>query len=65
MSFGKRMPITTVLQLFYSHRIPYYLISKYSNPLVGGLDTKSCSTLTTPWTVAYQATLSIGFYRQE
>ena len=27
--------------------------------------TKSCLTLTTPWTVACQAPLSMGFYRQE
>ena len=26
---------------------------------------KSCPTLATPWTVAYQATLSMGFHRQE
>ena len=31
----------------------------------GGLVTKSCPTLMTPWTVACQATLSMGFSRQE
>ena len=31
----------------------------------GGLVTKSCLTLTSPWTVAYQAPLSSGFSRQE
>ena len=31
----------------------------------GGLLTKSCLTLMTPWTVACQATLSMGFSRQE
>ena len=31
----------------------------------GGLVTKSCPTLTTPWTVACQAPLSIEFPRQE
>ena len=30
-----------------------------------GLVTKSCTTLATPWTVACQALLSIGFPRQE
>ena len=36
------------------------------NPVVGyGLVAKSCPTLTTPWTVACQAALSMGFYRQE
>ena len=31
----------------------------------GGLITKWCPTLVTPWTVAYQAPLSMGFFRQE
>ena len=31
----------------------------------GGLITKSCPTLVTPWTVACQTPLSIGFSRQE
>ena len=31
----------------------------------GGLVTKSCLTLVTPWTLARQAPLSIGFSRQE
>ena len=31
----------------------------------GGLVTKSCPTLVTPWTIACQASLSIGFSRQE
>ena len=31
----------------------------------GGLVAKSCPTLVTPWTVAFQALLSIGFFRQE
>ena len=31
----------------------------------GGLVAKSCPTLTTPWTVACQAPLSMGFSRQE
>ena len=31
----------------------------------GGLVTKSCLTLATPWTVASQAPLSMGFSRQE
>ena len=32
---------------------------------VGGLITQSCPTLATPWTVACQAPLSMGFSRQE
>ena len=36
------------------------------NPMVnGGLVAKSCLTLATPWTVACQAPLAIGFSRQE
>ena len=31
----------------------------------GGLVAKSCPTLVTPWTVALQASLSMGFSRQE
>ena len=31
----------------------------------GDLVTKSCLTLVTPWTVACQAPLSVGFSRQE
>ena len=31
----------------------------------GGLVAKSCLTLVTPWTVACQAPLSMGFFRQE
>ena len=31
----------------------------------GGLVTKSCPTLVTPWTVAHQAPLSMGFSKQE
>ena len=31
----------------------------------GGLVAKSCPTLVTPWTIAHQAPLSMGFSRQE
>ena len=31
----------------------------------GGLVAKSCLTLSTPWTVAHQALLSMGFSRQQ
>ena len=31
----------------------------------GGLVAKSCVILVTPWTVAHQALLSMGFSRQE
>ena len=32
--------------------------------VVGGLVTKSCPTLVTPWTVVCQSPLSMGFSRQ-
>ena len=35
------------------------------NSTHGGLVAKSCPTLATPWTVAHQAPLSMGFSRQE
>ena len=41
--------------------IKYYVASRTS----GGLVAKSCLTLVTPWTGAQQASLSIGFSRQE
>ena len=31
----------------------------------GGLVAKSCLTLVTPWTIAHQAHLSMGFSKQE
>ena len=31
----------------------------------GGLVPKSCPTLATPWTIACQVPLSLGFFRQE
>ena len=31
--------------------------------VVGGLVTKSCPTLATPWTVTCQASMSVGFSR--
>ena len=34
-------------------------------PIGAGLDTKLCPTLATPWTIACQAPLSMGFSRQE
>ena len=42
---------------------PVYLTYMQSGG--GGLVTKSCLTLATPWTVACQAPLSMGFSRQE
>ena len=33
--------------------------------MVGGLVAKSCLTLVTPWTIALQVPLSMGFSRQE
>ena len=38
---------------------------QYILKLIDGLVAKSCPTLATPWTVARQAPLSMGFFRQE
>ena len=38
---------------------------KFYNKCGGGLVTKSCLTLATPWTIAHQAPLSMGFPRKE
>ena len=43
---------------------PAYLTYMHSGG-GAGLVTKSCPTLATPWTVAHQAPLSMGFSRQE
>ena len=37
----------------------------FPSSLGGDLVTKSCLTLATPWTIACQAPLSMGFSRQE
>ena len=37
----------------------------FGNTVLGGLVTKSCPILVTPWTVAFQVPLSMGFSRQE
>ena len=39
--------------------------NKIMNHSGGGLVTKLCPTLATPWTVTFQAPLSMGFPRQE
>ena len=44
---------------------PVYLHFSTIVVVGGGLVAKSCLTLVTPWTVAYQAPLSMGFSRQE
>ena len=43
----------------------YYSAIKKKGGGGGGLVTQSCLTLVTPWTVAHQAPLYIGFSRQE
>ena len=39
--------------------------SNLHNSIGGGLVTKSCLSPVTPWTVACQASLTMGFSRQE
>ena len=41
------------------------LVLSFDRYAFGGLVTKSCPTLATPWTVACQSPLSMGFSRQE
>ena len=47
------------------HFLTFIISSELSWSLCGGLVAKSCLTLSTPWTVAHQAPMSIGFSRQE
>ena len=56
----------------YSKSGKEYIKAVYCHPVYltymqngGGLVAKSCLTLVTPWTVACQAPLSMGFSRQE
>ena len=55
---------------FYSYKIHFFayfffnlFLLKYGGG--GGLVSKSCATLVTPWTIACQAPLSMGVSRQE
>ena len=41
------------------------MVTKFNKDFGDGLVAKSCPTLATPWTVACQAPLSMGFSRQE
>ena len=43
----------------------YMCNNTYISMYGDGLVTKSCPTLVTPWTVACEASLSMGFFRQE
>ena len=42
----------------------HWLLGRKTMTTCGSLVTKLCPTLATPWTVAYQAPLSIGFSGQ-
>ena len=48
--------------VIFSFKNKAHIISVYGD---GGLVTKSCPALVTPWTVACQVPLSMGFSRQE
>ena len=41
------------------------MVTKFNKDFGDGLVAKSCPTLATPWNVACQAPLSMGFSRQE
>ena len=43
----------------------YFKVIIFAHMSYCGLVAKSCPTLVTPWTVACQAPLSMGFSRQE
>ena len=43
----------------------FFYLRLYLGDDGGDLVTQLCPTLTTPWTVAYQAPLYMGFSRQE
>ena len=43
----------------------FFFFFACTRPALGGLVTKSCPSLATPWTIACQAPQSIGFSRQE
>ena len=51
--------------LLHCRRILYQLSHKHLEYIGGGLVTKYCLTIVTPWTVACQIPLSIGFSGQE
>ena len=54
--------------VIYDATIEKYKIQNINKKIMygsGGLVTKLCPTLATPWTVACQAPLSMGFFRQE
>ena len=53
------------LYVFYFRLFFWILIQHLLHIGGGGLVAKSCLTLATPWTVACQAPLSMGFSRQE
>ena len=56
--FGKKVSLQVKLKMMSEEIILAYL-------WFGGLVTKSCPPLVTPWTVACQAPLSMEFSRQE
>ena len=66
MRTGKNEYLGTLLILKLSFSAVKLKTVAYSKQLLGaGLVAKSCPTLGTPWTVAHQASLSMGFFRQE
>ena len=59
-------PVATKHLTCCSCKLKYAVDVKYSLDFEGGsLVAQSCPTLATPWTVACQAPLSMGFPRQE
>ena len=51
--------------LYSTGKAAHCYVAAWMGGVFGGLVPKSCPTLMTPWTIAYQAPLSMGFSRQE
>ena len=66
----KTIPKSTCVGLVYydPHSQRFWLVNEtdvHVSSGGGGLVVKLCPTLETPWNVAHQAPLSMGFFRQE
>ena len=62
---ARRNKLYIILRGIDSIMYPYYWSPGNSNEFISSLFAKSWPTLETPWTVACQAALSLGFFRQE
>ena len=70
LCFVHPLPVQGLLHLTPTHRTDLLCTCPRPQQMIvltfgGGSFTKSCLTLMTPWTVAHQAPLSMGFPREE